>query len=115
MIKFLRKQTISSQQSKWLQKCFHFTTQRKNQAINDFENDFYDLLNIAFYEKTMQSMKRLKRIFLKKDNDKEIIKQQSKLKFNEPINLLEIMIFKNQNDISFAEPNLLKIRGIEIE
>ena len=32
-------------QSKWLEKYINFKTQKRNQEINDFEKDFYKLLN----------------------------------------------------------------------
>ena len=44
---------ISFKQSKWLEKYISFNTQKRNKAKNDLEKDFYKLLNIAFYGKTM--------------------------------------------------------------
>ena len=38
---------ISFKQSKWLKKYLNFNTQKRNQAVNDFEKDFYKLLNNA--------------------------------------------------------------------
>ena len=32
---------ISFRQSRWLEKYFNFNTQKRNQAVNDFEKDFY--------------------------------------------------------------------------
>ena len=73
----------SFKQNKWLKKHIDFKTQKRNQAINDFEKDFYRLLKNAFYGKTIKNVaNRLKTKFIKKDNDQEIIKQQSKLNFN---------------------------------
>ena len=40
---------ISFKQSRWLEKYINFNTQKRNQAVNDFEKDFYNLLNNAFY------------------------------------------------------------------
>ena len=75
---------ISFKQSKWLEKQINFNTQKTNQAVNDFERDFYNLLNNAFYGKTMENVRnRLKIKFVKKDVYSEIIKQQSKLNFND--------------------------------
>ena len=74
---------ISFKQSKWLEKNINFNTQKRNQAVNDFEKDFYKLLTNAFYGKTMENVhNRLKVKFIKKDDYREIIKQQSKLTFN---------------------------------
>ena len=74
---------ISFKQSRWLEKYKNFNTQKRNQAVNDFEKYFYKLLNNAFYGKTMENFRhRLKIKFIKKDDYREQIKQQSKLTFN---------------------------------
>ena len=74
---------ISFKQSKWLENYINFNTQKRNHAANDFEKDFYKLLNNAFYGKTMENVRnRLKINFVKKYDYREIIKQQSKLTFN---------------------------------
>ena len=74
---------ISFKQSRLLEKYISFNTQKRNKAKNDFEKDFYKLLNNAFYGKTMENVRnRLKIKFIKKDDHKQIIKQQSKLTFN---------------------------------
>ena len=74
---------ISFKQSRWLEKYINFNTQKRNQAVNYFEKDFYKLLNNAFYGNTMENVgNRLKIKFAKKDDYREIIKLQSKLTFN---------------------------------
>ena len=74
---------MSFKQSKWLEKYINFIFQKRNQAVKDFEKDFYKLLNNAFYGKTMENVRnRLKIKFVKKVNYREIIKKQSKLTFN---------------------------------
>ena len=66
----------SIRQSRWLESYIIFNTQKRNQAVNDFEKDFYKLLNNAFYDKTMENVRnRLKIKPIKKDDYKEIIKQ----------------------------------------
>ena len=44
---------ISFRQSRLLEKCKNFITQKRNQAVNDCEKDFYKILNNAFYRKTI--------------------------------------------------------------
>ena len=74
---------ISFRQSRWLEKYINLNIQKRNQAVNDFEKDFYKLLNNAFYGKTIENVRnRLKIKFVKKDDFREKIKQQSKLTFN---------------------------------
>ena len=66
---------ISFRQSSWLEKYINFNTQKKNQAVNDFEKDFYKLLNNAFYGKTMENVRnRLKIKFVKRDDYREMVK-----------------------------------------
>ena len=60
-----------------------FNTQKKNRAKNDFEKDFYKILNNAFYGKTMGNERnRLRLEFSKKGDAKNNTKQQSKLTYN---------------------------------
>ena len=57
----------SFKQSKWLEKYRNFKTQKRNQAVNDSEKDFYKLLNNALNGKTMENVRnRLKIKFVKK-------------------------------------------------
>ena len=68
---------FSFKQSMWLEKYKTFNTQKRNQAVNDFEKDFYKLLNNTFYEKTCENVRnRIKVEFIKDDTD-EIIQQQN--------------------------------------
>ena len=74
---------ISFIQTTWLEKYISFNTQKRNRAKNDFEKDFYKLLNKSFYGKTMENVRnRIKVDFVEKEDTHKIIKQQSKLPFN---------------------------------
>ena len=108
---------ISYKQSRWLEKYINFNTQKRNQAVNDFEKDFYKLLNNAFYGKTMENVRnRLKIKPIKKDDHKEIIKQQSKLTFNGIHKSYEncyIYTFK-QNEVLMDKPIYLGFSVLEL-
>ena len=74
---------ISYKQSRWLEKCISFNTQKRNKAKNDFEKDFCKLLYNAVYGKTMENVRnRFKIKLIKKDYYREIINQQSNLTCN---------------------------------
>ena len=74
---------ISFKQNKWLEKYIDFNTQKRNQAVNDFEKDFYKLLNIAFYGKTMENVRnRCKIEIIKRDDYNKILRWPRKLTFN---------------------------------
>ena len=47
----------SFKQSKWLGKLIGFNTQKRNRAQNDFEKDFYKLLDNGFYGETMENVR----------------------------------------------------------
>ena len=68
---------ISFRQSRWLEKYINFNTEKRNQAVNDFEKDFYKLLM------AMENVRNRSKIkFVKKDDYREIKEQHSKLTFN---------------------------------
>ena len=98
---------ISFRQSRWLEKYINFNTKKRNQTVNDFEKDFYKLLNNAFYGKTMENVRnRLKIKFVKKNDYREIIKQQSKITFNgvhKSYENCDSYIFK-QNEVLMDKP-----------
>ena len=73
---------MSFEQSRWLEKCFSFITQKRNEAKNAFEKDLQKLLNDAFYGKTMENVRnRVKKEFIRIADNGKFIEQQSKLTF----------------------------------
>ena len=85
-------------------------------ANNDFQIGFYNLLNNAFYGKTMENVRNCIRLeFFKKDGIKNIIKQQSKLTFNgiqKSYENCNSFTFK-QNEVLMNKPSYLGIAILE--
>ena len=108
---------ISFKQSKWLENYINFNTQKRNLSINDFEKDFYKLLNNSFYGKTMENIRnRCKIEFIRKDDNEKIVKQQSKLTFNgihKSYENYDSFTFK-QNEIITDKPLYLGFTVLEL-
>ena len=108
---------ISFRQSRWLEKYITFNTQKRNQAVNDFEKYFYKLLNNAFYGETMENVRNCLKIkFLRKDDCREIIQQKSKLTFNgihKSYENCDSYTFK-QNEILMDKPIYLGFSVLEL-
>ena len=108
---------ISFKQSKWLETYINFNTQKRNQAVNDFEKDFYKLLNNAFHGKTMENVRNGCKIkFIKKDETNKIIKRQSKLTFNgihKQYENYDSYTFK-QNEVLMDKPIYLGFSVLEL-
>ena len=64
---------LSPKQSKWFKKYVDYFTQKINQAKNDFEKDFYNLLNNQFNGKTIKNVRDRKKIFGKEMLMKELL------------------------------------------
>ena len=74
---------ISFKQSKLLEKYITFNTQKRNKAKIDFEKDFFKILVNAASGMFLENVRnRLRLEIIKKDDIKNIIKQQTKLTFN---------------------------------
>ena len=100
-----------------VRKFINFNTQKRNQAVNDFEKDFHKLLNNAYYGKTMENVRNLLKIkFVKKDEYREILKQQSKLTFNgihKSDEIYDSYTFK-QNEVLMDKPIYLGCSVLEL-
>ena len=73
---------ISFKQSKCLENYMNFNTQKENRIKNDFEKDFFILLNAAFSKFLEKVRNRFEKEIIKKHEYKKTFKQQSKQVFN---------------------------------
>ena len=61
--------TLKFKQSDWMKKCIDFNTEKRMNADNDFEKDFFKLMINSVYGKTMVNL--LKRINVRLINNAE--------------------------------------------
>ena len=71
-------EVLKYKQSDWMKKYINFNTEKKNNAANDFEEDFFKLMIDSVHGKTMENLR--KRINLRlENNEKDFLKFTSRV------------------------------------
>ena len=60
---------IEFEQSAWMKPCIDFNTQLRSKETNDFEKDFFKLMNDSVFGKTMENIRKHRNINLVTDRD----------------------------------------------
>ena len=61
---------IRFKQATFMKSSFDFNTQKRTEAKNDFERDFFKLMNNAVYGKTLENMRNRVKMRVLPDGDK---------------------------------------------
>ena len=92
---------LSFKQSQWLKTYIDLNTSFRTNAKNDFEKDFFKLMNNAVFGKTMESIKKRCNLEILNDNSDELTMKKlnaiaSKPNYKEPLTIpnSRINIFK---------------------
>ena len=104
-------------QSPWLEKYINHNTQKRTKAKTNFEKDLYNLMNNAFFSKTMENVRdRVNLEIIPHTNIDQIIKRQSKLSFkgiNMHYSTFSLYKFDNEKSV-FDKPIYLGFSVLEL-
>ena len=95
---------ISFNQKAWLKKYIDFNTEKRKQAKNEFEKDFFKLMNNSVFGKTMENVKNRINLHLT-DNEPNAVKWFSKINFKTSKSIEDLYLIEMyKNEIVYDKP-----------
>ena len=94
---------IHFKQSAWMKKYIDFNTRLRTVAKNNFEKDFYELMNNSVFRKTMENIKRHRDIKLV-NNKEDYLKQVMKPNFKGGVLMGEILMSCEMGKVKINKP-----------
>ena len=92
---------LKFKQSDWMKKYIDFNTEKRKNASNDFEKDFFKLMINSFYGKTMENLRKRINVRLV-NNAEDLLKYTSK-----PTYITHKIFGKNYSAIHETKPVLM--------
>ena len=109
--------TYLFKQNPWLAKYIDHNTQKRTKAKTNFEKDLYKLMNIAFFEKTMENVRdRVNLEIIDHSQIQQIRKRQFKLSFKSIVDwysVFSVYRFDKEKTV-FDEPIYLGFTVLEL-
>ena len=100
---------LKFKQSEWMKKYIDFNTEKRTNAANNFEKDFFKLMINSVYGKTMENLR--KRINVRQvSNEKDFLKYTSR-----PTHITHKIFVKNYAAIHEIKPVLMLNKPIYVE
>ena len=65
----------------WLKEYIEFNTEKRKEAKNSFEKDYFKLMNNSVFGKTMENIRKRCNVYLETDRDHFYVKQQNQLMY----------------------------------
>ena len=100
---------LKFKQSNWMKKFINFNTEKRMNAANDFEKDFFKLMINSVYRKTMENLRKRINVRLV-NNAKDFLKYTSK-----PTCITHKMFGKDYSTIYKIKPVLILNKPIYVE
>ena len=102
------QKVLKFKQSDWIKKHIDFNTEKRTNAANSFEKDFFKLMINSVYGKTMENLRKIINVRLV-NNEKDFLKDTSR-----PIHITHKIFDKSYAAIHEIKPVLTLSKPIDV-